>query len=103
MADQIKPIKRSKELSPLSHDHHEGLMLVWKIRKGLKHGIATERIAAYCHWFWDNHLAGHFQREEDLLPTVLPKDHPLLCRMMEEHDVIQRRVNGLRDHHAQSL
>lgn len=103
MANEIKPIKRSKELAPLSRDHHEGLMLVWKIRKGIKNGVAPARIAAYCRWFWEYHLEGHFQREEDLLPTVLPKDHPLLCQMLDEHQEIRRRVNGLADDHAASL
>jgi hemerythrin-like domain-containing protein len=103
MANEIKPIKRSKELAPLSRDHHDGLMLVWKIRKGIKNGVAPDRIAAYCRWFWDYHLEGHFQREEDLLPTVLPKDHPLLCQMLDEHQVIKRRINGLPDNQVESL
>lgn len=103
MADEIKPIKRSKELAPLSRDHHDGLMLVWKIRKGIKNGVAPERIAAYCRWFWEHHLEGHFQREEDLLPTVLPSDHPLLRQMLEEHHLIKRRINGLPDGQVEAL
>jgi len=103
MADKITPIKRSKELAPLSHDHHEGLMLVWKIRKGLKHGVATERIVAYCRWYWQYHLAGHFQREEELLPLVMPSNHPLFCQMMEEHDIIKRRVKSLPEDAVQPL
>jgi len=34
-----KPIKRDKVLQPLSHDHHQGLLLCWKIRTGIKKGI----------------------------------------------------------------
>ena len=33
------PIKRSEYLKPLSRDHHQGLLLCWKIRTGLKKGI----------------------------------------------------------------
>ena len=29
----IKPLKRSTHLKPLSRDHHDGLLLCWKIRK----------------------------------------------------------------------
>ena len=103
MANEIKPIKRSKELAPLSREHHEGLMLVWKIRKGLKNGVAPERIAAYCRWAWEYHLERHLQREEELLPTVLPKDHPLLSQMLDDHQLIRRRISGLPDNNVAVL
>ena len=35
MFKEIKPIKRSKQLAPLSREHHDGLMYVWKIREVL--------------------------------------------------------------------
>ena len=103
MANEIKPIKRSKELAPLSREHHEGLMLVWKIRKGIKSGVAPERIAAYCRWVWEYHLERHLQQEEELLPTVLPQDHPLMCQMLEDHQLIKRRIKGLPDDRVESL
>lgn len=103
MAKEIKPIKRSQELTQLSKEHHEALLLVWKIRQGVRMGVEPERIAKYCRWFWEHHLVGHFKREEDLLPLVLPKEHALLQKMLDDHDVIQRRVKGLPDHNTESL
>lgn len=103
MANEIKPIKRSLELTQLSKEHHEALLLVWKIRQGIRKGVAPERIARYCHWFWEAHLVGHFKREEELLPVVLSKDHLLLQKMLDDHDVIQRRVKGLPDNNIESL
>lgn len=103
MAKEIKPIKRSTELTQLSKEHHEALLLVWKIRQGIRKGVEPERIAKYCRWFWEAHLVGHFQREEELLPLVLPKDHPLLRKMLDDHDVIQRRVKGLPDQNPEVL
>ena len=42
-----KPIKRSEELVSLSRDHHDGLLLSWKIRTGINKGIELKRIADY--------------------------------------------------------
>ena len=103
MANEIKPIKRSQELTQLSKEHHEALLLVWKIRQGIRKGVAPERIARYCRWFWDAHLVEHFKSEEDLLPLVLSKDHLLLQKMLDDHDVIQRRIKGLPDNNVESL
>jgi hypothetical protein len=103
MANEIKPIKRSPELTQLSKEHHEALLLVWKIRQGIRKRVEPERMARYCRWFWEHHLAGHFKREEELLPLVMPKENPLLQKMLDDHDVIQRRVKGLPDHNVDSL
>ena len=36
--EEIKPLKRSKELAPLSREHHDGLLFAWKIKQGLANG-----------------------------------------------------------------
>lgn len=59
-----KPIKRNENLVILSREHHFGLLFCWKIRKGLKTNVATERIGKYVGFFWDNHLRQHFEEEE---------------------------------------
>ena len=95
MPEEIKPIKRSNELAPLSRDHHEGLMLVWKIRKGIKNNITPGRISSYCHWFWDHHLHTHFKEEEELLVDVLPGEHPLMQQMFAEHVAIKALLDKM--------
>jgi hypothetical protein len=84
----MAPIKRSSQLTPLSREHHEGLLLAWKIRQGLAKGIAAERIAAYVQWFWEGELEDHFRREEAAFHSALP-GAPLLARMQEEHEEIE--------------
>lgn len=92
------PIKRSKDLAPLSRDHHEGLLFVWKIRQGIRNSIATYRIADYCQWFWDNHLAGHMEKEERLLPSILSVEHPMMQKMVNEHEAIKEQINALQQY-----
>lgn len=92
MAKELKPIERSKQLTPLSKDHHEGLLFAWKIRQGLKNGADLKLIAEYVQWFWRNHLEEHFREEEQILAPHLPAESELLMQMMEEHQEIEAMV-----------
>ena len=89
----MKPIKRSKQLTPLSKDHHDGLLFAWKIRQGLKHGADNNVIAEYVQWFWKNHLQEHFREEEQILAPHLPSDNELLKQMFDEHQEIEAMVH----------
>jgi hemerythrin-like domain-containing protein len=89
-----KPIKRSEQLAPLSRDHHEALLLVWKIRQGLKNSTPPKEIAAYVHWFWNNHLQLHFSQEEHLLLPHLPESDEMANKLKTEHQAIREMVAG---------
>ncbi len=64
------PIKRHFSLQPLSRDHHDGLLLKWKINKGISKGVETHRIQKYVDWFFTEHLIPHFKIEEDHLFSI---------------------------------
>jgi hemerythrin-like domain-containing protein len=93
MAKEIKPIKRSKQLTPLSKDHHEGLLFAWKIKQGLKNGADIKLIAQYVQWFWKNYLQEHFWEEEQILVPHLPPDNELVKQMVDEHHEIEAMVH----------
>ena len=93
MSKEIKPIKRSKQLTPLSKDHHDGLLFAWKIKQGLKNGADLKLIAKYVQWFWKNHLQEHFREEEQILAPHLPEDNKLLKQMIDEHHGIESMVH----------
>ena len=94
MSKEIKPIKRSKQLTPLSHDHHEGLLFAWKIRQGVKNGTDINVIGKYAHWFRENHLEEHFREEEQILAPHLPADNELVKQMFDEHREIRSIFDG---------
>lgn len=81
MSNTIQPIKRTKSLTPLSREHHKGLLCVWKIRQGIKKEIEIERIVAFCNWFWETDLEHHFQKEENAFDRLLHSEHPMLIQM----------------------
>lgn len=90
-----QPIKRSLQLAPISREHHEGLLLVWKIRKGISINIEPQRITHYIMWFWQQHLQTHFEKEEALLPSVLSNEHPLVQQLFKEHEEIKKLLPEL--------
>lgn len=87
-----KPIKRSKELVPLSKEHHEGLLFGWKIKQGLRNGTDHGVISDFIQWFWEADLEEHFRREEQVLVVHLPEENPLVARMFDEHEQIEALV-----------
>ncbi len=87
---QTKPLKRDKALQPVSHDHHQGLLLCWKIRKGISKNVAPERMKNYTDWFFKTHLIPHFELEESLLFPILGNDHELIKKALAEHRRLKR-------------
>ncbi len=93
MANENGPIKRSAQLTPLSKEHHEGLLFGWKIRQGLNNGTDINTIGEYVQWFWKTHLQEHFWQEEQLIAAYLPKDDTMLQRMLNEHQEIEAYIH----------
>jgi iron-sulfur cluster repair protein YtfE (RIC family) len=100
----VRPIKRHPALVNLSKDHHNGLLLCWKIRNGLAAGISTERISNYLLYFFEEDLKKHFHEEEELVFPTLPTDDPLRLQALSEHKNIYTQVEKIRqDRHAARL
>lgn len=92
--DTPKPLKRAPELQPLSHDHHHGLLLSWKIRTGLKKEVSLERIKLYTDWFFETHLKDHFELEEKYIFSILGEDNELIQQAVGEHERLKELFNA---------
>ena len=92
---EIKPLKRSKDLAPLSREHHDGLLFAWKIKQGLTNGTPIETLCNYTRWFWANHIKPHFKDEEKVLVKFLPAGNALVQQMFKEHAQIRDLVISL--------
>ena len=84
------PLKRDPALRHLSHDHHHGLLLCWKIRQGFKLGIEPARMKNYCEWFWTSYLNPHFEEEEKVIFPILPEDNLLIKQALTEHKRLRK-------------
>lgn len=88
-------MKRDPSLIPLSHDHHEGLILAFRIRHGQgPSGEAWEARTAADQAretvvFFRDHLPPHFRAEEEVLfPVLEPYLQPgerVVAELREEH------------------
>ncbi|MEC3881858.1 hemerythrin domain-containing protein [Parapedobacter sp. 10938] len=90
MTDRVKPLKRDPHLKAVSRDHHDGLLLCWKIREGFKREIDISRIKRYTDWFWASHLVDHFAIEERYIFPILGADHELVKKALSEHRRLKR-------------
>ncbi len=80
-----KPIKRHPALQPWSREHHQGLLLSWKIKKGFALNVDPQRIKDYCDWFWKTHLLPHFETEEKYIFPILGEENHLTEQALDEH------------------
>lgn len=92
-----KPLKRHKSLQPLSRDHHQGLLLSWKIRSGFNKNIEATRMKTYTDWFFETHLMPHFELEELHIFPLLEADNELVKRALAEHRRLKRLFNETDD------
>lgn len=90
--NEIKPIKRSEQLQPLSREHHDGLLFVWKLKQGLENRTSLEIIKEYTGWYWRHHIKPHFFQEEKILIPFMPAQHPMALQLKKEHDYIRELI-----------
>lgn len=86
----MAPIKRHIALQPISHDHHFGLLVCWKIKTGLNKKVEPARIKKFCNFFYEKVLRTHFIAEEKYIFPVLGKDDELIKRAMKEHHLLRK-------------
>jgi hemerythrin-like domain-containing protein len=90
-------MKRSAALTPLSRDHHHGLMAALKLTRA-KEADAAAAAAGFLE-FWHAEGRRHFQIEEDLLLPGFarhgPADHPAVVRALVEHVDLRRRAQDV--------
>lgn len=98
-------MKRDPSLVSLSHDHHEGLIFAFRIRHG--HGPSGEVWGAWtpadraraAAAFFREHLAPHFQAEEEaIFPVLEPYLGPgerVVAELREEHARLRTMAGDL--------
>ena len=89
------PIKRDPRLIWLSRDHHNGLLIGWKIRQGIGYKVPTERIIEYVLNAFTAELEPHFAEEEELIFSRLDRTDALRSRAEAEHAAIREMMAKL--------
>ena len=97
-------MKRHKSLYPLSHDHHQGLILAQILKKNApKYKNLPDTIdgkVEYTINFYKVELVKHFRQEEEILfPVAKGKDKKidlLIDEIISEHRKIENLVDSLK-------
>jgi len=95
------PLKRSKELRPLSSEHHQALLVAFQLKQGLA-GHAESAgapkdlpgLVSLARRYEDALLRTHTRAEEELLGRYL--DEPSLRRLKFEHSELLRLMERAR-------
>ena len=82
--------KRSRELRPLSSEHHQALLIAFQLKKAIAGHAETagaprdlDGLAALAHRFEESVFLAHITAEEEVLaPHLSPEDRR---RLVEEH------------------
>lgn len=84
------PLKRHTALQQLSREHHQGLLLCFKLREGFKKDVAPQRMQTYCRWFYDTHLQQHFKVEEQHVFPLLGAENELVIKAVAQHEQLHQ-------------
>lgn len=100
-------------LRPLSREHHQGLLLCWKIRAGFAKNISPHRVKRYTDWFFTEHIQPHFELEEKYIFPILGGQHHLvkkalaqhrrIVKLFEDREQIERSLSRLEDELASHI
>lgn len=87
-------MKRDTNLQPLSRQHHNALMAVLLLKKGVQKKADVQVMQDFIITVWKDELQSHFQLEENWLPAA-PQEPTLKLlheRMLQEHEVIRKYI-----------
>jgi hypothetical protein len=88
-------MKRNINLMELSKDHHQVLLLIWKIKQGINNQTPVNKIVDYMVHFSKAALKPYFKEEENDVLIFLNDDDQLKKRTLLEHQEILKKVEGL--------
>jgi hemerythrin-like domain-containing protein len=94
-------MKRNENLKTLSWEHHDGLVVSFRLQQGLKKNAKTDEMCKYILHIWNGMLENHFRQEEQVITLKLmqsEKGIEFLNQMLNEHETIRKLINKIDSH-----
>ena len=88
-------LKRHPALQDYSREHHDELLLIWKIRDGLRKNISPKRIIDYCIYRYNEFTSFHMAKEEKFILTKLSESDVDRIKILSDHIEIKELVKKL--------
>lgn len=92
-------MKRNQNLETLSWEHHDGLVVAFRLQQGVKKGIDSKILSNYILNIWEHALQHHFWQEEEIIGSNLKENSEgkkMLSQMLEEHHKITNLIKELK-------
>jgi hypothetical protein len=86
------PLKRHKALQNLSREHHDSLVFVLRLQKGVAKKATIQEMDDYIQWYWEAHLKAHFKMEEIHLFPKLDSDEIYVKHALKDHKLIEKLI-----------
>jgi hemerythrin-like domain-containing protein len=99
----LTPLKRHPALVPLSHDHHQGLMVAQRLKRGDTAYRSVATIRESLQLLWSEELEEHFRQEEEVLfslPGFPEEVQAMISRALEDHRRMRALIEGCSDEDA---
>jgi hemerythrin-like domain-containing protein len=92
--------RRHESLIPLSHDHHDALLLAWRLRTGDLSRREAELRASHISAYFEYRLINHFKVEEELLfpafREVLGLEASLIELLLSDHQELRAQAAAIK-------
>src|SRR6202023_2287852 len=92
--------RRHESLIPLSHEHHDALLLAWRLRTGDLSKRKPELRANHVSAFFEHRLVNHLKLEEaPLFPAcraVLGVEAPLIDVLLSDHRELRAKAAAIK-------
>jgi len=92
--------RRHESLIPLSHEHHDALMLAWRLLTGNLSRREPELRARHVNAFFEYRLINHMRLEEELLypacRAVLGVEASLIDVLLSDHRELQAKAAAIK-------
>ena len=91
-------MKRNRNLQPLSRQHHNALMAVLLLKKGVRKKASLSTMQMFVAKFWNDDLNNHFKQEENLFVSFNSRSteaSKLYEQMKSEHEQMRQMVHQI--------
>src|ERR1700736_3767511 len=92
--------RRHESLIPLSHEHHDALLLAWRLRTGDLSKREPELRAKHVSAFFEYRLSNHLKLEEELVsPAIAPVlgvEASLIDQLLSDHGELRAKAAAIK-------
>lgn len=92
-------MKRNRNLQPLSRQHHNGLMAVLLLKKGIAKNASVKVMKEFLIQYLNDELKEHFEKEELVCRNLCTADDLKITfeTVCKQHRTIQNTIGELQD------